>query len=346
VSVFKKYRGKRVGPRDKNYSKATFYIWKRVDGKIIHKAIPLAQTKEEAEHAEREIIRDAFNKKYGRSSGTSFEVFANGTYTRYFESVNTNLPAKRLYVRTLIEAFKGKAIDAITPQDCRDIQAKLRKKLSASSVNLIMSTASKIFTLACQESILNKNPMQYVPRLKEPPSRDRLLSKEEWERLCTALESDPLMAHLVSLAVNLPARRGQLLAITPDAVDFQNGLLRLTESKGRAARYVPLNSTVATTLTQMLEGGLLPFPLKETGIRKRFVKLLKRAKISGFRFHDFRHCTVTNLINNGVPAETVRKLYGHSDMKVTRVYINPEMDELQRAVRTLDNVVDEMENVQ
>jgi site-specific recombinase XerD len=46
----------------------------------------------------------------------------------------------------------------------------------------------------------------------------------------------------------------------------------------------------------------------------------------------------TELSNNGVPGETIRKLYGHSAMKITQVYISPEMEEMSKAVRTLDNV--------
>src|SRR5689334_21812398 len=107
MSVFKIYQGKRITAKDKNWSKATWYVYKRLNGRVIHKALKGAQTKEDAEKAERKIIQDAFDKRYGFSSSVSFVEFGNGPYTRYFESVNTNLGAKRLYVRLLCEAFKG-----------------------------------------------------------------------------------------------------------------------------------------------------------------------------------------------------------------------------------------------
>jgi integrase len=188
--------------------------------------------------------------------------------------------------------------------------------------------------------------MSFVKRLKEPPSRDRLLSKEEWERLWKELELDPLMMRLVLLAVNLPLRRGQLLAITPDAVDLETGQLSIIESKGRKPRSVPLNSTAATTLSQMILEEQLPFPLKETGIRKRWMKVLRRAKIADVRFHDLRKEFASNLIRNNVNPEIVRQLFAHSSQSITQAYTHSESSELQRAVRTLDSVVDEMENVQ
>jgi integrase len=346
VAIHKKWKGKRITAKHRHWADGTWYVWKRLEGKIIHRSLPLAQTKEEAEHAEREIIREAFDKRYGRGSRETFDSVVARIYRKYVEQHNVNLKVKDLYIRLLSGELGNRPVTEITPQDLRNVQAAFKKKYSASTTNQLMSTASKIFNLAGEEGILDRNPMSFVKRLKEPPSRDRLLSKEEWERLWKELERDSLLAPLVVLATNLPLRRGQLLAITPDAIDLQSGTLMVISSKGRAARLIPLNATAMFTISAMLAESLLPFPLKETGLRKRWMKALKRAGIENFRFHDLRRCMATELNRQNVPGETIRKLYGHSAMKITQVYISPEMDELQRAVRTLDNVVDEMENVQ
>jgi len=336
MSVFKKHRGKRITPKDKNWSKGTWYMYKRVYGRPIHKSLQGASTKEEAEKAERKIITDAFNKKYGIASQETFESFVERVYKKYVKQNNVNLAAKDLYIRLLCGALGREELAAITPQDCRNVQMGFRKKYSASSVNLIMSTASKIFNLAGEEGILDKNPMQFVKRMKEPPARDRILSKDERERLWQELMKDSLLFPFVTLAVNLPLRKGQLLAITPDAIDFQTGSLSVIGSKGRPPRLVPINSAAANTLSTMTADGLLPFPLKETGIRKRFVKALKKANIENFKFHDLRHCMATELDRNGVTRERINKLYAHSSMKMTSVYINPEFEDMADAVRTLD----------
>jgi integrase len=253
------------------------------------------------------------------------------------------LATKDVYIRLLNGVLSARPITDITPQDCRNIQAAFRKRYSASTVNQLMSTASKIFNLAGEEGILDRNPMSFVKRLKEPPSRDRLLSKEEWERLWKELEKDELLKRLVILALNLPMRRGQILAVTKDAINFASGYVYATASKGRDPRVVPLNATVAATLRAMIDDDQIPFPIDP---RKRWERALRRAKITDYRFHDLRHETVTQLMRNGTPTEIIRQLYGHSSVKVTQVYINTEMDMMRRAVRTLDNVVDEMENVQ
>jgi integrase len=338
----KRYRGKKLTSKSKDWDKGTWYIWKRLGKKIIHKAIPEAQTKTEAEQAERSIIKNAFNKRYGAHSDTSFTEFAEGPYTRYYEGHNVNVGAKRLYIETLVKAFKGKYLADITPQDCRDVRSKLQKSTSASSVNRIMSTASRLFSLACEEGILDRNPMQYVKSLKEPPKRKRLLTIREKEKLWQELRKDELMSRLVTLALNLPLRRGQLLAITPVAVDLENGLLLAESSKGRPSRAIPLNSTASDTLRLMLDDGTLPFPIKD--FRRRWKPLLIAAGINkkdgkrgeNYTFHDLRKEFATELMRRNQNSKTIQHLFAHSDMSITDIYIQEDFEQMRDAVNTLD----------
>ncbi len=338
MSVFKKYQGKRITPKDKNWSRGTWYLWKRVNGRIIHKALKGADTKEKAEAAARKILDKAFNQAYGLpDTTTTFKEFAEGTYTEYYKQHNVNKVAKNLYVRLLVEHFKSQPLSLITPQDCRNCQqAMLKAGQSPSSVNRIMSTLGKLFTIAGQERIIDHSPMSFVKCLKEPAARDRLLTDEERGRLWHELQKDELLFLLVTLAVHLPLRRGQLIAITPSAVDLPNGSLLITASKGRESRKVPLNSTAIHTLQTMLSMDALPFPLKGTGIRKRWMKVLTRSGISDFKFHDLRKEFASNLIRNNVNPETVRQLFAHSSQRITQAYTHSHSSELADAVRTLD----------
>src|SRR6185369_10101709 len=275
-----------------------------------------------------------FNHKYGIITDTPFAEFADGPYTNYVKQNNVNIANKTLYIKLLKKKFGKALLTDITPQDCRDCQFWLQNKYSASSVNQIMSTASKLFRLACEEGLLERNPMQFVKKIKEPPPRSRLLTEKEKERLWIALEKDDLMRHLVLLAINLPLRRAQLLAITPDAIDLDNGVLITIQSKGRSARPIPLNITAINTLRLMLSKSILPFPLKD--FRKRWRRALNDASIANFRFHDLRKEFASELIRNNVNPNIVQQLFAHSDMKITNVYMHAEMSELADAVKTLD----------
>lgn len=326
-------------------------MYKRLNGQVIHRSIPEASTKAEAEQAMRATIEDAFNKRYGIATQTeTFAEFADTTYRRYMMQRNVNITAKKIDIAFLIGYFgKAKLLDEITAQDCRDAQYRLlrtptvnKTPRSPSSVNRTMSTLSKIFSLACEEGKLERNPMQYVKSLAEPPPRRRLLTDKEKERLWAALDQDVLMLRFVNLALNLPLRRGQLLAICTDAIDFQNGLLSVIGSKGRSARLVPLNSGAMNTLQQMIADGQLPFPLKD--FRKRWHRALIAAGINkpggsredNYHFHDLRKEFASNLIRKNVNPEIVQQLFAHSAMNITQAYMHSSIDDLSQAVRSLD----------
>lgn len=71
MSVFKRYNGKRITSSHPAYAKARWWMYKRLNGKVFHQAIPEATTKQEAELAERQIIKTTFNHNYGVADGTT-----------------------------------------------------------------------------------------------------------------------------------------------------------------------------------------------------------------------------------------------------------------------------------
>lgn len=84
-----------------------------------------AQTKQQAEAAERHLIQEMFSKRYGGENNTSFRDFASDRYLRYVGQKNVNIGAKRLYVGILVRSFGAKLLADITPQDCRKYQVAL-----------------------------------------------------------------------------------------------------------------------------------------------------------------------------------------------------------------------------
>jgi len=356
MAVYKRYKGKKIGSKHPAYSKARWWVYKRIKGHAtIHQGIPNARTREEAELAERQLVKAHFDKSFGVADvTTTFGDFVESTYRKYVDQNNVNKGAKRLYIKLLISQLRDKPLDSITPQDCRDCRSKLQNKsnkrkkksvLSTSSINRIMSTASKIFSLACEEGILDRNPMQYVKSLPEPPPRKRLLSSEQKKALWNELESDVLLFRLVQLAVNMPLRRGQLLALEPEVIDFQNQRVCVIGSKGRPPRSVPINETAASILRSMISENQLPFPI--TDFRRRWNPLLIRAKINkiggtreeNYHFHDLRTYFASELIRRNTNPLIVQNLFAHSDMSITNIYAEADADLMLEAVKKLDRKI-------
>jgi integrase len=92
----------------------------------------------------------------------------------------------------------------------------------------------------------------------------------------------------------------------------------------------------------MLKKQCLPFPL--TDFRRRWQRVMVASGINkkdgkrgeNFTFHDLRKEFASELIRKNVNPNIVQKLFAHSDMSITNVYMHSEMDELKAAVNTLD----------
>lgn len=359
MSVFKKYNGKRITSKHPKYASARWWMYKRIKGhKTIHKSLPEAQNKEQAEIAERKEIEQVFNRKYGIYDSTlTFADFVDKTYLKYVKQNNIDQTGKKIFTDFLKKFFKNKALIDITAQDCRDCQYKLKhsktkhgKPYGNDSINKYMSTLGKIFTLACEEGKLENSPMRYVKKLSPPPARKRVLTPEQKERLSQELDKDLFLKRLVILASNLPVRKTQLLRLVKEGVDFERKLLTLPPSKGKPVRFAPINETaleVLKVLCNEVESGILirleGKPVRDFG--KRWRNCLKRAGINeqdgdretNFHFHDLRANFGSRLIANNVNPYDVQELFAHSDMKTSAIYIESDMDRLFTAVRTLDD---------
>lgn len=358
MSVFKRYNRKRVTADDPNWSKGTWYVLKRIKGKPrIYQAIPEARTQKQAEKAELALIAAAFSKQYEREDRTvTFYAFADTTYRDYIEQKNVNKKAKIADLNIFLKFFgKRKLLSEITVKDCRDLQYRLVNTptyyggvRSASTVNRTMSSLSRIFSLACEEELLKRNPMQHVASLDEPPPRQRLLTPEQKNAFWNEVSKDVFMFRIVMLGVNMPVRCGQILALKKEDCVLAERKVFVITSKGRKRRPIPLNAAALQILSEMCaeveSGPLITYKGKPIrSFRTRWRKLLIRAKINklggtreeNFHFHDLRTEFASELLRHNVNPEIVRRLFDHSSMQITQGYISTEDDILFDAVNTL-----------
>ncbi len=140
----------------------------------------------------------------------------------------------------------------------------------------------------------------------------------------------------------MPLRRGQLLALNEDVIDFENQRVWVIGSKGRPPRSVPINTTAASVLRDLIADKQLPFPIVD--FRKRWHPVLVRAKINkpegtreeNYHFHDLRTYFASELIRRNTNPLIVQNLFAHSDMSITNIYAETDADLMLEAVKRLD----------
>jgi integrase len=218
---------------------------------------------------------------------------------------------------------------------------------------------------------LADNPIRWVdkPRIDRRP-KVRFLDEQEESRLRAALnvrdaemrearesanvwrqerqyELLPSLPHFgdhltpaVLLSMNTGLRRGELLALRWDSIDSGGRILTVEggTSKSRQTRHVALNDEAMGALNRWREqtnGGRRVFEVS-TGFKTAWAKLLKRANITKFRWHDMRHHFASRLVQKGIPLNTVRDLLGHSSATMSLRYAHLALDQRREAVAKLN----------
>jgi integrase len=140
--------------------------------------------------------------------------------------------------------------------------------------------------------------------------------------------------------MNTGLRRGELPALRWDSIDVGRRILTVEggTAKSRQTRDVALNDEAMGALNRWREqthGGRRVFEFS-TGFKTAWAKLLKRANITKFRWHDLRHHFASRLVQLGVPLNTVRDLLGHSLVGMSLRYAHLAPDQRREAVAKLD----------
>ncbi|WP_439878095.1 phage integrase [Pseudomonas prosekii] len=134
---------------------------------------------------------------------------------------------------------------------------------------------------------------------------------------------------MVLISLNTGMRRGELFDLKWSAVNFQTKTITAAgaTTKTSDTRHIPMNKETVRVLEdwKKLAGkSRYVFPSQEGGrledVKSAWLKLLERANIEGFRWHDMRHDFASRLVMAGVPLNTVRDLLGHADIKMTLRY--------------------------
>jgi integrase len=142
----------------------------------------------------------------------------------------------------------------------------------------------------------------------------------------------PFTDHLkpmVLISLNTGMRRGELFDLKWSAVNFHTKTITAAgaTTKTSDTRHIPMNKETVRVLEEWkkLAGkSRYVFPSQGGGrledVKSAWLKLLERANIERFRWHDMRHDFASRLVMAGVPLNTVRDLLGHADIKMTLRY--------------------------
>lgn len=236
--------------------------------------------------------------------------------------------------------FIGRMVDRITPAEIGEWRDQMLKRLKPGSVIRELTLLSAVFERARREwGWCNQNPVRDVTRPPQPPHRERIITVKEVEAMLAALgyvegqapeTSDQQTAAAFLVALETAMRASEIVTLTADRVFLEQRYVKLTTSKTGHGREVPLTARAA----KILELGLFTISAKTLDVRFREAR--KRAKLSGFTFHDARHTAITNLAQK-LPVLDLARMTGHRNINQLRVYYNASAADIAKRLAAAES---------
>ncbi len=233
-------------------------------------------------------------------------------------------------------------LDEITPQDIEKLKSqKLSEGLAKTTVNHYLKILKRSFNVAIDWGYAKDNPVRRVQQYPEYESkRERILTDDEEIRL---LRFAPVhLRPILVVALHTGMRKGEILNLKWDDIDFQRREIHIRKSKTGRPRVIDINTTLLEQLTSLRKpiSSTHVFTNPKTGkpytkIQKSFERARILAGIEDVRFHDLRHTFASRLIARGVDIIKVKDFLGHTSVKTTERYTHSSREERKRAIELL-----------
>jgi integrase len=317
----------------------------------LRRLLPTAKNKSQALQAERVIVQELFEGRYGTPSAPAFALFVQSVYLPYAQLNKRSWRSDVGHCHVLTRFFGQQPLDRISPADVERFKQKrlsemsVRKKpLSPASVNRAMEVLSRIFSLAVRDGLVKRNPCQAVTKLKTPSRRYRILSPQEEQRLLAVLVGRRTwLFDLVLLALATGLRRGELLNLRWKNVNLTERVLTVINTKTGRDRFIPLTPIAQEVLTRLSQPQASPFvfpsPVDYTQPRKEiktaWLSALREANLTDFRFHDLRHTMATRLAEATNNAFVVQRVLGHTNIQTSLIYVNMQAEFLREGMNAM-----------
>jgi len=142
-------------------------------------------------------------------------------------------------------------------------------------------------------------------------------------------------------------RKGELTRLRVYDLEFDKGILRINQGKGRKDRFVPIGDRamawidkylldVRPTLVQEPDDGTLflttdgeRFSAHLSELVHAYVKAANVGKLGAC--HLFRHAMATHMLKNGADLRVIQDILGHENIESTTIYTHVEISELKAA---------------
>jgi integrase len=305
---------------------------------------------------EQSLVKTFQSKEDAQRWARSIEVeWDKGTYHNTHQAQKTSFGELiERYLREVTPLMRGAKADTIR------LKAILRRPIARVNILLLngshiakyrderlteIAPSTVVRELAYFSSIINHarrewginipNPVLSIRKPAQPQGRNRVLSHDEERILLEACEPKAnrniYTRPFVILALETAMRRGEILSLRWENIDYSKRTAFLQLTKNGDSRTVPLSTRAIGTLQALpisIDGRVLP--INFAALETNFKRARERAKLENLRIHDLRHTAVTRLAERLPNLIELSAVSGHRSLAMLKRYYHPRAEDIAR----------------
>lgn len=220
------------------------------------------------------------------------------------------------------------------------------EQYSSTYLRTVNNQLTAIFNHASRLYGLKDNPCKKTQRMGSSEASEMLFwTKEEYLRFADAVSDKPFSYHAFEVLYWCGLREGEMLALTPNDLDFERSLLYVRKSYRRAhgqdiitdpktpksVRKVQMPTFLRDELEEYVKQlGIAPderiFTVTKHCLYHEMRRGSQLAGVKRIRVHDLRHSHVSLLIDLGFSAVAITDRLGHESADITfrSAYLFPD----------------------
>ena len=329
----------------------------------------------EAQAKEKELVAQASEGKLSHTSTSlarqPFGVAADDyVAARHLELAPASRAKEKQLLVQLRAYFKDAPLKSITVKRITDYRTwRAAQGVGPATLNAELGILRRML----KRAKLWARVADDVRPLKEPSTIGRALTEEDKQRLLRTAVMKPEWetAYLAAiLCLNTTARGCELKGLQWSDIDLFQRTITIRKTKTAAGeRMIPLTSVAASALARLrtraesfgpvepshyVFAAFVPkFNFNDTNVvgysltgydptrhinswRTAWRSLTKKAGLPGFRFHDLRHCAITQLAESGAADSTIMAIAGHVSRRMLERYSHVRMEAKRTAMEALE----------
>jgi integrase/recombinase XerD len=249
-------------------------------------------------------------------------------------------------LKVFLNYYKHKLVEEITNNDVINFNNEfiIKNKLSASYQNQIVNAIKKYFATI----ELKRLDLELIHRPKKEKILPNVLSKAEVKLILESL-SNVKHKTMLSLIYSCGLRCGELLALKPNHIDSQRGIIIIKQAKGKKDRIVPLSPKILILLrtyfkqykpiTYLFEGQKAGSAYEARSLQLVMKNAIEKGGITKLAtLHWLRHSFATHLLEAGTDLRYIQEILGHTSSRTTEIYTHVSTKSIQKIVSPFDTL--------